>query len=135
MGPVFAVDRRRKFRVRIVGRRFALLALLFVLFAGPALAAQGFVPGIDDLPLMPGLAAEPGAVVFDKPTGRIVEASALGPDLSAGAVRDFYRRTLAALGWQRTGTLVFVREGERLKLVIEPTDTAGVRVRFDVAPR
>lgn len=135
--------------------RLVLIVLFTLLGLAPALA-QGFVPGIDDLPLMPGLTAEAGAVVFDKPTGRIVEAGAEGPDLTAAGVRDFYRHTLAGLGWRevraRGEKLVFVREGELLTLAIAPLksgekgearplkgggkeETAGVRVQFDVAPR
>jgi hypothetical protein len=88
------------------------------------------------MPLMPGLQASADSVVFDKPTGRIVQARAVGHGLEAAAVRDFYRRTLPALGWREAPGLTFMREGERLKLDIRTGATAGeVDVRFDVAPR
>ncbi|HEX7969421.1 MAG TPA: hypothetical protein VF502_14470, partial [Stellaceae bacterium] len=58
-------------------RRFALVLLLLAP-AGAALAGD-FVPGTEDVPLMPGLASVAGSsLVFDKPQGRIVEAQATG---------------------------------------------------------
>src|SRR5262249_36400359 len=44
----------------------------------PAAGAQSYVPGTEDVPLMPGLAADDSALIFDKPQGRIVEAAARG---------------------------------------------------------
>ncbi len=75
-----------------------------------------FVAGVEDLPLMPGLSEVPGAgVVFDKPSGRFVEAYAVG-SVAAGLVQDFYAQTLPQLGWQRASSGAFQRDGERLTL-------------------
>ncbi|HEY9548625.1 MAG TPA: hypothetical protein VIR45_03910 [Kiloniellaceae bacterium] len=77
--------------LRILLHGFAA-AFLFCLAAPPGDAAaqdgagRGYVAGIPDLPLMPGLKELPDSgLVFDKPGGRIVEAFARG-DVTAQAV-------------------------------------------------
>ena len=124
------------------GLRLLCLVLgLFSLAVGTARAA-GFVEGVEDLPLMDGLEAEPGsAIVFDKPDGRIVEAFATGRVGRAEAV-SFYETTLPQLGWSEAdpktkaaqkGGLAFARDGETLRL--EFRETKGLlRVRFAIAP-
>ncbi|HJS31206.1 MAG TPA: hypothetical protein VJ924_04370 [Alphaproteobacteria bacterium] len=128
---------------------FLLLTIAWMVVAGqfahplssPVLAANGFVAGIDDLPLMPGLTAMPeSGVAFDSPAGRIIEAYAAGITTRA-AVSDFYRRTLPQLGWQPTGDNAFRREGERLRLDFPERVPAGasagrgrVVVRFFLSP-
>lgn len=130
-------------------RLFSMLAIAWMAVAGhlaypfdsPILAANGFVAGIDDLPLMPGLTAMPeGSVAFDSPAGRIVEAYAAGTTTRA-AISDFYRRTLPQLGWQPAGDNAFRREGERLRLDFPeraPTGASAGRgrvvVRFFLSP-
>ena len=95
---------------------------------------QAFVGGLEDLPLMDGLAEDRAAgLIFDKPDGRLVDAFAYGP-ITAEAVRTFYRDTLPELGWRAVGPLAFEREGERLRIDIESVET-GVTVRFHLAPR
>ena len=127
-------------------RRLAALALfaLGLAFtpAGSArsqedVAPVGFVPGVDDLPLMAGLEADPEAtMVFDKPDGRIVEAAASGA-VSPDAVIAFYATTLPQLGWLREGPTRYTREGEVLRLTIEPGGGPGAPLRliFTIEPR
>ena len=111
----------------------AVLAL--TLMAAPALQGQenptpGFVPGVDDLPLMPGLTADLEAtMVFDKPDGRIVEAAATGT-VSRDAVTAFYASTLPQLGWLREGPARYTREGEVLNLTIEGGGERGTPLRL-----
>lgn len=117
--------------------RAALRALLiagFLLAGGvpsaPAAAAETFVAGMGDVPVMPGLSAtaeEP--LVFDKPTGRIVETVMRGR-VERTAVLDFYARTLPQLGWKRTADTRFQREAEELRL-----EFANGTVRFVLMPR
>lgn len=103
-----------------------------LVYAAPA-AAQ-FVPGIADLPMLEGLAAEPGGpVVFDTPEGRIVTTSLTGA-IAEKAVRDFYGATLPQLGWQKLAAGHFRREGEILKLTIFPLPGNRIRLRFSLAP-
>ncbi|HYH22935.1 MAG TPA: hypothetical protein VD995_30360 [Azospirillum sp.] len=119
--------------------RAALAALLIVGFtlaggvvSAPAAAAEtaAFVAGMGDVPVMPGLspaAEEP--LVFDKPTGRIVE-TVLHGRVERRAVLDFYARTLPQLGWKRAADTRFQREAEELRL-----EFANGTVRFVLMPR
>ena len=96
--------------MRALGLCLALLALAFASIA--TYAADAFVTGTEDLPLMPGLAIVDGAgVVFDTPQGRIVEAYAKGT-ARRDAVLDFYAATLPQLGWQALSRTSYRREGE-----------------------
>ncbi|WP_158047911.1 hypothetical protein [Skermanella pratensis] len=108
---------------------------------GPAgaLAADAFVEGIDDLPLMPGLVAVADqSLVFDKPGGRIVQAVATG-SLDASAIRSFYADTVPQLGWAAAGEGRFVRDGELLRLELVESGQSGtggpVTVRFMLIPQ
>jgi hypothetical protein len=122
-------------------RLFILVAVLAVgLAAACGAAAQdtrvAFVSGIEDLPLMPGLAEiDETAMVFDTPGGRIVEALASGP-VSRDQVVRFYAATLPQLGWSADGETLFRREGETLELHFsDPSIVAGqLAVRFALAP-
>lgn len=106
------------------------LALVLVLLAGGAFARAEFVPGTDDVPLMPGLvAADP--VVFDKPEGRIVTVTARGK-VTRAVVRGFYDKTLPALGWHREGD-GWRREGETLKLEFAGGD-GDLTVGYTITP-
>jgi hypothetical protein len=105
-----------------------------LLFAVAAMAGDTFVPGTEDLPMMPGLIAIEGAgVVFDKPQGRIVEAEAKGK-VKREAVRSFYGATLPGLGWKVAGPQRWSRENEALVIDIKGRDGA-VTVGFRLSPR
>jgi hypothetical protein len=118
--------------------RAALLAaaLLAVLLGGSADAcAQDaqFLSTIEDLPLMPGLTEDADrSVVFDAPSGRIVESFATGA-VDRDRVIDFYARTLPQLGWRADDGARFVREGEVLVLEFLGGGPA-LTVRFALAP-
>ncbi len=104
---------------------------------GPPAARAGetiaYVAGIDDLPLMSGLTSVPGAgVVFDKPSGRIVEAYAEG-EVGRAQVAAFYTQTLPQLGWRARQSNVFIRENERLSLIFLGGD-GDLIVRFTLEP-
>jgi len=67
----------------------------------PASDVISFVDGFEALPLMPGMHNVIGSsVVFDTPTGRIVE-SAIAGITTAAEVMAFYARSLPQLGWER----------------------------------
>ncbi|MEI9986706.1 MAG: hypothetical protein WDN69_28160 [Aliidongia sp.] len=96
--------------------------------------APGFVPGTEDVPLMPGLATDAGSdLVFDKPQGRIVEIRAHGA-LTRKAVLAFYKESLKQLGWHETDERHFQREGERLSLDFNGSD-GNLQVGFTLAPQ
>jgi hypothetical protein len=115
-------------------RKLFTLALILLC---PALAgaAEAFLTAIEDVPLAPGLAEQAaGGMVFDSPTGRIVEAAASGP-ASADQIKAFYEQTLPQLGWTDSGKLTFKRDNEILRLTIDTAPQKGaVLVRFNLAP-
>jgi len=117
-------------------RSIVRAAILAVCLAAPVAAPAadgGFVAGLEDVPLMPGLLETAGAgFAFDKPSGRIAEALAEGP-FEADEVRNFYAATLIQLGWVPMGDDRYRREGETLQLTIEPIG-GGVRVRYTLSP-
>lgn len=102
---------------------------------GAAQEGKEFIAGIEDLPVMPGLAeiADAG-LIFDKPSGRIVEAYAQG-EVGEQAVLDFYQETLPQLGWLSQVGNRYAREGEELTLQVRASETGGVVVMFRLAPK
>jgi hypothetical protein len=126
-----------------MGQRLAIIAALSVILTLGALPgdrgarAEGhaaYLAAVADLPLMPGLAEVPGVgLVFDQPSGRIVEAYAQGA-VSRAAVRAFYLDTLPNLGWRAKAEALFQREGEELRLDISGDDGALI-VRFTLQPQ
>lgn len=115
-----------------------LLAAAVPVFGGGAAAqSAAFVAGMGDVPAMPGLsAAENGALVFDKPGGRIVESVMQGA-LDRKAVLGFYAQTMPQLGWRRLGDARFERDGEELRLEFPGGGAKGgtITVRFVLKPR
>jgi hypothetical protein len=113
----------------------AALILAVGAMAPHAVAQNAFVPGFDDLPMMPGLTpGSDGPTVFDAPGGRIVESQVDGRG-SPARVMDFYRDTLPQLGWQAAGPEgTFEREGELLRLQIHEVGRGQITVRFSLAP-
>ncbi len=129
------MEKRRKL-ARYLGRAAAIgLALTLLAVNPPARAADAFVAGLEDLPLMPGLATVDGAgLVFDEPQGRIVEAYAKGKT-SRGQVLSFYAGTLPQLGWSKIGPAEYRREGERLRIEFKEKAGEGeLTVRFFLSP-
>jgi hypothetical protein len=123
----------RRTIARVIRHASAAALALMLLAPVAARAADSFVAGLEDLPLMPGLAPVEGAgLVFDDPQGRIVEAYARGKT-SRDDVLRFYGETLPQLGWSKSAPAEFHREGERLR--IEFKEKAGeLTVRFFLSP-
>ena len=111
-----------------------VLSLWLALWSQAAMAETSrYLSELPDLPLMPGLEEVVGAgVVFDKPGGRIVEVYAQGA-VTAQDLRGFYAATLPQLGWRAAGTSSYLREGERLEIVIL-SESAPLAVRFTLSP-
>ncbi|MFN4088753.1 MAG: hypothetical protein ACK4QW_06865 [Alphaproteobacteria bacterium] len=125
--------------------RASILALVVALTAGllaaPATVradGPGFVGGFEDLPLMPGLwVDERAGVLFEKPSGRIVEAVA-GGTVAAADIRSFYGATLPELGWSPVPAvggagLLYRRSAEMLHIEIRD-DRRARQVRFFLTP-
>ena len=99
-----------------------------------SMAADRFVPGIADLPLMNGLEEMEGAtLVFSKPQGRIVDTTVAG-NVSAKEVQVFYNQTLPHLGWHKLAAGQWKRDNEILRLDVEDRNN-GILVRFSLAPQ
>ena len=114
-------------------RAMVMAAVLAVGMALPA-AAQEFLVGLEDVPVMDGLkVAEDSSMVFDSPAGRIVEVYATG-NTGRATVTDFYSRTLPALGWTREGDRRYAREGEALAMDFFGPE-GELTVRFTLAPQ
>ena len=122
----------RLFRLLSITRIMAVLVVLVVLVvANPAQVradSVAFIPGTEDIPLMPALVPlEDGTMRFDTPTGRVVESlaqSRAGQSLSPQSLSDFYNQILPGLGWQADGTS-FIRSGERLEIKIWPKSASS----------
>jgi hypothetical protein len=118
-------------------QRFVLIFSLILTLAtqfSSVRAAESFVYGFEDLPLMTGLSQVVGnSVLFDTPQGRIVQATAVG-DVRQSSVLQFYAETLPQLGWTLVADAEFRREGETLRLEFTMLDQR-LEVRFLVEPR
>ena len=112
------------FRLFSIVRIMAVLVVLTLANPVQVLAdSVAFIPGTEDIPLMPALVPlEDGTMRFDTPTGRVVESlaqSRAGQSLSPQSLSDFYNQILPGLGWKTDGT-GFTRSGERLEIKIWP---------------
>jgi len=120
---------------RIAG---AARAAMLLIAAPGAPAADAYVAGIEDLPLMPRLVEHADQrLKFDSAGGRVVEALASGA-VARTEILDFYARTLPELGWRPQSDGVWAREGERLQIEF-PAARRGAPagetlVRFYLAP-
>jgi len=116
----------------------AALAGLVLAAATAAWAAEAFVAGLEDVPLMPRLVEDTGQrLKFDSPGGRVVETLASG-EVARGDVLEFYARTLPELGWRPVSDGVWTREGERLRIEFPAAQRGAAPghtlVRFYLAP-
>ncbi len=113
--------------------RRVFLAVVAGLVAAPGAGGQGFVPGFEDLPLMPGLSplADAG-LSFDSAAGRVVQAYAEGR-VGRREVLAFYAASLPALGWRQLADARFAREGEALTLEFQ-AEAGRLLVRFLLSP-
>ena len=93
----------------------------------------GFIAGVEDLPLMPGLTElKDSGTVFDSAGGRIVEAYAVGA-VEEADVNAFYADSLPQLGWTAADKNMFRRSGETLRLEYQREDSK-LTVHFSLSP-
>ncbi len=121
-----------------------LCIVAFTAAASLTANAEGeFLSAIDDLPLMTGLSEVDGSVmVFDSPSGRIVETLTMG-NMTEARILTFYSETLPQLGWTESTPGHFSREDEVLMLDFpqamtpsgaSPTGTPPTVARFMLSP-
>ena len=109
-----------------------LACISFGAFA-TVMAADKFITGFSDLPIMPGMIELPAAdVSFDTTAGRIVIAFAR-TDSKADVVMVFYDRVLRQLGWEKKLPRVFIRDEEVLTFDFI-SDGDSLIVRFSIEP-
>ena len=119
---------------RSIVNQLIVPCLVYLLAATMTIAADRFVSGIADLPLMPGLEEIDGSVlVFSKPQGRIIEVAARGA-MSRDAVFAFYDKTLPQLGWRKRGTGQWQREKELLQFEVRDENHELV-IQFSLTPQ
>ena len=110
-----------------------MVVLLGLACAMSAVRADEFVPGTEDIPLMPGLSPfSNSALVFDKPEGRIVETRTLGTT-TRSKVEAFYAASLPPLGWTPLGRDRWRRDAERLTLDFSQA-SGKLAVGFTLSP-
>ena len=98
-------------------RKIFFIVLLGTLFFFKEVQAQ-FVPGTEDIPLMPGLIVDENETVsFDTPAGQIVNIQAFSSQ-SGKDVRTFYHNTLTEMGWHAQNNTTYQRDFDELILTI-----------------
>ena len=113
-----------------------LLSMLMILLCPVLAAAAGtFLAGIEDVPVPPGFTENQAAsMVFDSPSGRIIEAEATGNSLSREQVAAFYAQTLPQLGWTRISDTEFRSDSETLKITFEQSKKPLLAVHYNLTP-
>lgn len=118
-----------------------LLTTVLSLFfsAGLCWAAEGFVEGMDDVPLMDGLnQITQDDLSFGNEETRILEAYLSARKINFSKVAQFYQESLPQLGWIYQGNrghdLFFYREGETLELARESVSPLIVRITIKTKP-
>lgn len=113
-------------------RAFVAWLVVSLLGCGFAAAAD-FFERLEDVPVMPVLEpVDSAGIEFDAPSGRIVEAYAVGAT-DRGSVLEFYRETLPQLGWREGAGNAFLREDETMQIDFFGPD-GELTVRFTVSP-
>ncbi len=97
-------------------------------------SSQQYVHSTEDLPVYEGFQPiEAKNIVYDSESGRIIDASYFRSGISASDVKKFYVETLPQLGWKKTKTSEYTRDGETLKINIKELKGA-VYLKFIIRP-
>ncbi len=116
-------------------KRLLFIYACLILMNSPVFAGEAqYSTLIDDLPLMQGMVEnQDKSLVFEKPTGRIIEAFAV-INAKKDAITTFYKKNLPALGWKHQSELNFSRDGEQLTIFIKKSDKQH-EIRFLLKPK
>ncbi|MBT5429767.1 MAG: hypothetical protein HOK89_07585 [Rhodospirillaceae bacterium] len=115
-----------------------LLFLSFVItfYFPPSIvySQSAFISILNDVPLMSGLKIQKQtALIFDTPSGRIVEVAAVGK-IPLLKVREFYADTLPQLGWRDVGKNIFSRDKEILSINLSIIVNRNTQIKFSITP-
>lgn len=124
--------------IRTVTAFFTATALMALQNAGPAVAAERFLDGFPDIPLLPGVSEimPENRLVFDTPSGTLAETALSATEGSARLI-DRYAEALGGLGWvcRRTqARLTCLRSGQRITFesaAAKNTPSQMVRIRLE----
>lgn len=95
---------------------------------------SSFISILNDVPLMSGFKIQnQTALIFDTPSGRIVEIAADGK-VSLFKARRFYADTLPQLGWRDSGNNIFLRDEEILTINFSKIENGHTQIKFSIAP-
>ena len=147
-----------QFLVAVCAFVFSNIVFLSV-YSSVACAQQttdsAFFETLTDVPIMSGFEElKDEALVFDKPSGRIGQAVAIGRDVSLANLKLFYEETLSQMGWhqkdahiqseqseqshaEKAKPLTFVRGSDQLNIYVE-TDQNDPKItvmRLYLTPR
>lgn len=106
--------------------------------AQDGIADAPLVAGVEGVPLMPGLSeATDLTVIFDKPQGRIIDATASG-NIGLADANQYYRAALAETGWtpllRKVVDGILVVRGQEVLHVRLRREGAGIAVHFSLSP-
>ena len=109
-----------------------LLIFLGLMWGAGVWAEEVFLPGVDDIPVMPGMVADDAASVsFDAPAGQIVQVVLIGQQASWDQARDFYDATLSELGWQKESDALYRRQADTFAMRV--LSEKPLSVQFDIS--
>ena len=99
------------------------------------LRAQGqFFQTLYDVPIMEGLIEiRSERVIFDSPSGRIVQVTAMSDNIDVNNVYSFYNNVLLQFGWIYQQKGLYYRDGETLRISHKKT-TSGWLIHYDLVP-
>ncbi len=120
-------------------KKLIALSLCLSLLIFSSASAGKFVEGMEDIPLMDGLAQiTQDDISFGNEETRLLEAYLTSRKLKFAAVANFYKESLPQLGWiyqgNRGNDLLFDRDGETLEIIKESAKPLIVRITVKSKP-
>ena len=113
---------------------FLFLVITFYFPPNTVYSQSAFISILNDVPLMSGLKIQKQtALIFDTPSGRIVEVAADGR-ISLLKMREFYADTLPQLGWRDRGKNIFSRDQEILSINFSIIENGNAQIKFSITP-
>ncbi len=143
---VFMFSRTALSRTPLYLGAIILGAVSLLVSFGATAEDAAFFSSVNDVPLMDGFYEDSAnGFAFDKPSGRVIEATSIGKRVESRAVLAYYDSALPQFGWQTQAqntahsTLqntpkTFVRGAEKMDIAVTH-DAAHTYVSIKIAPR